>query len=278
MGIIFGIAAAILYGSGDYLGGRAAAGGDLRRVLFASQFTAAVAALASLGVVRGHATVRDLGYGAAAGVGAVIGLGLLYRALAVGRAGVVAPLTAVMGAVVPVTWGVAIGERPRAVATVGVLVAIGAAALIAREPDDDRSEISGVGMALAAGVALGSGFVFYASTTDGSGLQPLVSARFVALGLTGLALLVAGSKTPVPALTPAQLRLAVGAGAFDIGGTVALVAGVRAELAVLVAAVTALAPGFTVVLSWLLLHERLGRTQLIGLALALVGLVAIAAG
>ena len=41
-------------------------------------------------------------------------MGLLYKGLATGRASLVAPLTAVVGAVVPVTWGLITGERPSA--------------------------------------------------------------------------------------------------------------------------------------------------------------------
>jgi drug/metabolite transporter (DMT)-like permease len=278
VGVIYGIAAAMLYGSGDYLGGRASSGVDVRRVLLIAQCTAAVASLVCVLVVSGHAIGRDLAYGAAAGVGTAVGLGLLYRALAIGSAGVVAPLTAVVGAIVPVTWGVAIGERPSALAGAGVVVAVFAAALIAREPDDSDAPRAGVAMALGAGFALGSGFVCYAATSDGSGLWPLVSARAVAIALIAGALILSrGNPSPGP-LTVRQRWLAVGAGAFDVGGTVSLVAGVRSDLAVLVAAITALAPGFTVGWSWLFLHDRVSRVQTVGIVLALIGLAAIAAG
>ena len=111
MGVLYGLVAAVLYGSGDYLGGRATADGDVRRVLLVSQSTAALGAAVLVFVVHGEVDARSLGYGAAAGVASALGLGLLYRGLAVGRAGVVAPITAVTGALVPVGWGVVRGER-----------------------------------------------------------------------------------------------------------------------------------------------------------------------
>lgn len=278
VGILFGIAAAVLFGSGDYLGGRAAKGLDIRRVMLVSQIAALVVSAAGSLVVRGVLQPSDLLYGVGAGLSAAVGLGLLYRALAVGRAGLVAPLTAVTGALVPVTWGVARGERPSALATVGVVVAVCAAALIAREQTDADVGPAGAGIALAAGLALGLGFVCYASTGGDSGLWPLVSSRAASVVLTGIVFAAARRRIESKPLDRRLLRLALCAGAFDASGTVCLIAGVRTELAVLVAAICALAPGFTVIWSWVFLRERLGRIQTVGIALALLGLVAIAAG
>lgn len=292
LGILYGLVAALLYGTGDYLGGRATTLGDVRRVLLASQATAALGAAALVFVVDGVADAASLGYGAAAGVASAVGLGLLYRALAVGRAGVVAPITAVVGALVPVGWGVARGERPSAIASVGVAVAIVAAALVARERDEPTSRPPGIGLALTAGAFLGSSFVLYALTDENSGMWPVLAARVVAVASAAATLLLTTFVVFVADVGDEHDksrswgrgwnwgwgRFAVGAGIADVVATVSLVAGVRAELAVLVAAVTALAPGFTVIWSWALLKERVGRIQLVGVLLALVGLVAIAAG
>ncbi|HUR77017.1 MAG TPA: DMT family transporter [Acidimicrobiales bacterium] len=281
MGIFYGLMAAVLYGTGDYLGGRATANGDVRRVLLVSQATAAVGALTLVLLVSGDATGGSLAYGAAAGVASAAGLGLLYRGLATARAGVVAPLTAVVGALVPVTWGFLRGERPSGVAVAGVALAIAAAALIAREEDDDHDRASGVTLALLAGLFLGASFVCYAATDTTSGMWPVLSARVVAVACAGSSLLLVSSAAvdlPPSTQEGGWARLAIAAGLADVVATVSLVAGVRAELAVLVAAVTALAPGFTVIWAWTLLKERVGRVQAAGVVLALIGLVAIAAG
>lgn len=285
MGVLFGVIAAVLYGSGDYLGGRAATRADVRRVLVVSQSTAAIGAVLVCLVVEGHATRGDIGYGLLAGLSASLGLGLLYRGLAIGRAGVVAPLTAVAGAVVPITWGLITGERPSTLAMIGVVVAVGAAALIAREDDRDaEGRPAGIGIALTAGVVLGSGFVCYAAASEDSGAWPLLAARVAAVAVAAVAALcslratgTASDRIPVAGST-SWVGRAAGAGLADIAGTVALLAGVRTELALLVAAICALAPGFTVLWSWVILREHLARIQFAGIALALVGLVAIAAG
>ena len=275
MGVALGLLAALLYGSGDYLGGRAAVGVDVRRVLAVSQLSAVVLAFSAAFVVTGTRHGPDLAWGAAAGVSAALGLGLLYRALSIGRAGVVAPLTAVVGAGVPIVWGFLSGERPSGVATLGIATAVVAAGLIGRERDEVTGP-SGAGMGLASGLVLGLGFVCYAQTADDSGLWPVAMARTVALVLSFAAVALTPEKTD--ALSRKTFRTALSAGLFDVGATVALVLGLRTELAVLVAAVVALAPGFTVVLAWRFLREEFSRVQSLGIALALVGLVAITVG
>ncbi len=276
MGVALGLLAALLYGSGDYLGGRAAVGVDVRRVLAVSQVSACLVVVVAAFAIHGTREPRDLAWGAAAGVSAALGLGLLYRALSVGRAGVVAPLTAVVGAGVPIVWGFVTGERPSAVATIGIGIAVAAAGLIGRERDESTDGPSGAAMGLTSGLVLGLGFICYAHTGDASGLWPVAIARCVALVLAGSAMLMsAEARQPIPV---DKVKTALAAGVFDVGGTVALVLGLRSDLAVLVAAVVALAPGFTVVLAWRLLHEQFSRVQSIGIVLALAGLVAIAAG
>jgi drug/metabolite transporter (DMT)-like permease len=275
MGIVLGLAAAVLYGSGDFAGGRASEGVDVRRVLLWSQGTGALGAIPVVLLVHGDAAALDLWRGVGAGVLTALGLGLLYRALSVGRASVVAPVTAVVGAIVPVAWGLATGERPGALALGGVACAIAAAALLARSNDGSEGPQTGVRMAMAAGLALGSSFVCYAATSDASGLWPLLAARFAALGAVAAALAL--SRVERVALPAPARRIAVVAGVCDVAATLALVAGLREELAVLVAALAALAPGFTVVCAWIFARQRLRRDQAVGVALALAGLAMIAA-
>lgn len=276
MGILLGLIAAVLYGSGDYFGGRAAINVDVRRVLLVSQGTALAAMAVAVFVVHGDLVGADLARGAAAGILTPLGLGLLYRALAIGRASVVAPLCAVVGSTVPVTWGLATGERPGGLPMVGVGVAVFAASLIARSDDPEQREQSGVGIAMLSGLVLGSSFICFAAIGDDSGLWPILTARLVAVAVVAIALVARGPAIDAR-LTSTDRRFAVAAGLLDVSGTVALVLGLREELAILVAALASLAPGFTVACAWLFHRERVNRVQLGGVALALVGLSLIAA-
>ena len=280
MGVVFGLLAAFGFGSGDFLGGRASARVPARLALLLAQAVALVGALLLVVVIHGDLTGADVRYGLAAGAANGAGLGLLYKGLAVGRASLVAPLAAVMGAVVPVTWGLVTGERPSAVVFAGIALAVTAGALIAREADQPGDEPGGactsIALGLTAGALLGSSFVLFAHTTAESGMWPVLFARLAATVLA----LVAVLARPVPGdvRQSGAVRLAALAGACDVVANAFVVAGIRRDLAVVVAPIAALAPGFTVLWSMTVLREHIAPAQRAGLALALGGLVLIAAG
>jgi drug/metabolite transporter (DMT)-like permease len=281
MGIVVGLLAASLFGSGDFLGGRASRDAPTAIVLFVAQLSAAVGAVALALVFAGAPLGPDLAYGAAAGFANAIGLGLLYEGLSTGRMGIVAPIAAVGGASIPVAWGLLRGEQPGTVVIVGILIAVVAAGLIAREAEerDGASTSRSVVIALFAGVGLGVTLVFYAQTGSDSGLWPIVSGRLAAACVAGIAVVVALVARHEPIRIPSiPRRLAIGAGICDVTATAFMVFGVRHDLTVVVAPLAALGPGFTVMLAWGLLREPISRPQVYGLGLALVGLALIAAG
>ncbi len=277
---MFGVLAAFGFGSGDFLGGRASATVPARLVLLLSQATAAIGAVVLVLLISGDLHRDDVGYGLAAGAANGTGLGLLYHGLATGRASLVAPLTALAGAVVPVTWGLLVGERPGGLVLAGIAVAVAAGALITREPDEPSTATASSGRSivtgLAAGVLLGTSFILFAETSTTSGVWPVLWARLAAVALAASAL--AARPVARSMLDRRSVGLGIGAGVCDVVATAFLISGVRRELSVIVAPIASLAPGFTVLWSFLLLRERVGRTQAAGLAMALGGLVLIAAG
>lgn len=285
MAVLLGFVVASAFGSADFYGGRASQRAPTSSVLLIGQSTAVLIAVVIALAVGARLRFADLGYGALAGVANVGGLGFLYSGLARARAGVVAPLTAVVGALVPVGWGLVTGERPSVVALVGAACAIVAGGLIAREharggdvgaPAARRA--AGVGHALAAGSLFGCSIVLFAETADASGFWPLLTARIAGLLVVTVVALVLVRRHGRPHLDRPVRALAAGVGALDVAGAILLLVAIRHGLLVVVAPVVALAPAFTVVLSWFLLHERVSRLQLFGLVLALVGLALVASG
>ena len=134
MGVLLALAAALAYGLSDFIGGLA----SRRTSAWAVAFVAAVGSLAgavALAVaVPGAATGTDLAWGALAGVGSGTGGAFLYRGFAAGRMGVVAPVSGVGAALVPVAVGLLGGERPGALVWFGILAALPGIWLVAREP------------------------------------------------------------------------------------------------------------------------------------------------
>jgi drug/metabolite transporter (DMT)-like permease len=221
--------------------------------------------------------VRAVGLGGAAGLLNVGALGCLYRGLAIGRIGQVAPVAAVVGAVVPITWGLATGERPSTVALIGVGLAVVAGALVSSEREERPGSLFDRGLLLAvgAGVGFGASFILFSSTAHDSGFWPVLSARMAAA--LGVWVVVAVLRVS-PSVPVGPRRQAIAAGGLDVVATTLLLVALRHGLTVVVAPVASLAPGFTVMEAWWVLHERASRIQVVGLVTALVGLVLIASG
>src|SRR6185369_3168723 len=192
--IVLAFASALVWGSADYCGGRATVRGGALGVTVVSQLLGLPVLIVCLLVLPGRLTVADLGWGAIAGAAGVLGIVALYQGLATGAMATVAPVTAVMGALVPMGVGLAMGERPTLAAIIGAGCAVIAIALVsvgtpapANLAAKPSSGFRVIGLALLAGTMFGIFFALLAQTHDDSGMWPLVSARVVSISL-GLAL------------------------------------------------------------------------------------------
>lgn len=282
MAVLLGVLVAASFGSGDFLGGRASRRAPTLTVLMVAQATAVIGAVAVCIFVGAEVGVHDIVYGALAGSVNIVGLGLLYQGLSLGRMGVVAPITALVSSVLPVAWGVAHGERPSVVVVIGVLLAVTAGVLIAREssePQDGMPEASALLWAVGAGTCLGASLILYLQTSSVSGLWPVLAARVSAFVLVGIALIVVAQRRGAMVFPGgADRTLAFGAGFLDVTATTLLLLAVRRGLLVVVSPLAALAPAATVILARFVLGERLQPVQRIGLVVALAGLVLIVVG
>ncbi len=162
----------------------------------------------------------------------------------------------------------------------GIFIAIAAGAFIAREPGPvmQASLAQGTLQAAAAGLALGSSLVLFAQTSTGSGQWPVFAARVTALTLVAIAALWIGRTREMRVPTGTARTLAIAAGVFEVVATSLLIVALRRELVSVVAPLLSLAPAFTVLLAAVVTGERVHAVQRVGLALAVLGLVLIAAG
>jgi hypothetical protein len=190
MEIVLALGSAIAYGVADFGGGVLSKKAHVFTVILLSQPTASLVVLAVLPFWDGVFSWPALEWGAAAGVAGMAGVAFLYRGLAIGRMGVVAPITAVLAAAIPVSFGLATGERPGAIALMGVTAGLLAVVLIARTPApvDPQRPASGLvepsgrmprgfPQAMGAGVGFGVFFILLERAPDGSGVWPLVGTR-----------------------------------------------------------------------------------------------------
>lgn len=278
MAVVLGLLVAITYGTGDFFGGLASRRNPPTTVVAVSQMIGLVILLAIVTIDRGSSPIgHDVIAGAAAGSVGMIGIVLLYRGLANGTMSVVAPITAVGAGVVPFAWGVITGERPSALALIGVAASLFAVALVSAADviDDARATRKDIGAALVAGGAFGVVFILLGSTHSSSGMWPVLAARVASVTIMTTGVLVA--RRPIKPV-PGSWRVVGIAGVLDVTANALYVLASRHGLLSLVSVLSALYPAATIVLARLVLTERINRTQLLGIGLALTGVTLIAAG
>jgi drug/metabolite transporter (DMT)-like permease len=303
---LLALASAAFYGAADFLGGLAARRTHASAVVVVSGSAGLVLLAALLPVMPGHApSLRDLLWGATAGLAGGIGIALLYRALAIGRMAVVAPTTALCAVAIPVVAGILRGERPAALTLVGMMLAVVAIVLVSQsrdsglgagdsglgaagsrmeDPDSGFGGVGsalgvrgstgqrGVGLALLSGVAIGFFYLALAETSPDAGLWPLLVARGTSVLLFGAIALVSRHSLRMPAPV---LRLVVAGGLLDMIANALYVLATRGGPLSVVVTLASLYPASTVILARSVLGERLSAWQVAGVVCALVAVVLI---
>ena len=275
-GLLLAALSALVWGAGDFCGGKASQRADSMHVTVVTMLTGVpLVTVAAALVSRGAPAPVDLTWGAAAGVAGFAGLVLFYRALAGGAMAVAAPVTAMTSALTPLVVGLATEGSPGFLALVGAVFAVAAVGLVSLGTGPAGPVRGSVlAMALLAGVLFGLFFVGLKQASSAAGLWPLVAARVAGLA-AGLAILA--SRRSAPRLPAWSLRAAVVAGVFDVSANVLyLLAAQRGELSV-VGPIASLYPASTVALALLVDRERLRLVQVAGLGLAVAALVLTAA-
>ena len=243
--------------------------------MLVSQLVGMVLALA-IAIVRGETAPlpADLSWSVLCGLAGGIGITALYHGLAVGRMGIVAPVTGVIAALIPVTAGIVLEGVPAPLVLLGIALAIVAVVLVSRVRDASSGP-SGVHLALIAGVGIGAFSVFIAQVSDGHAFGPLVVVRGTEAVLIAAVVLVTRSAwRPERRLVPA---IAV-VGVFDMIGNGAFILAVQAGALAVAAVLSSLYPVTTVILAAIFLHERVTRMHAIGIALAATAIACIALG
>lgn len=283
MVFLLALGSAVLYGAGDFTGGLATRRAGTIPVVFLSQLSGLLI-LALLLPLLPHSlpTQADLLWGACAGLSGGIGVALLYRALAIGIMAVVAPTTAVCAVAIPVLVSVFLGERPVPLAAAGIALGVVSIVLVSRQQTAgptarpaSREQPTGIGTALASGVAIGFFFLALAQTRSEAGMWPLLVARSASVTLFGLTALATKQSLRMPAST---LALAGVCGVIDMSANALYLLAAQQGPLSLVVTLSSLYPASTVLLARIVLSERLNRWQLTGVGCALAAVLLIVTG
>jgi len=276
MGVLLALAAALAYGLSDFVGGLTSRRGSA----WAVSAVCAVGSLACSALVAlltaGDPTTTDLLWGAAAGIGSGLGGAFLYRGLAAGRMGVVAPVSAVGAAIVPVIVALAAGERPAALVGLGIAAALPGIWLVSREPGEAGGLAAGLVDGVLAGLGFGLLFATIAQVPSEAGYWPLVLAQALALvAVVLVASLLRGRWVP---RSRTEVAGGLAAGILASAAALAFLLSTQTGLLTVAAVLTSLYPAFTILLAATVLREHVGRSQGVGLALCGVCVALVAAG
>jgi drug/metabolite transporter (DMT)-like permease len=289
MVILLGLAAAVLYGTGDFLGGLATRRVQVLAVLLLAQTAGVIVALPAAEIWPGPASLPGLAWGISAGLIGGAGLIIFYLGLAAGPMSVVAPVSGLVSTVLPVAVALAEGERPRAGVYAGALLCLAAIVLASSAGDGKparsravqapRRRLHGAGRALgygiASGVSFGLFFLLIRNAGQSGELWPVAAGR---IGELAVVLITAAvlRRSLLPRGAEGRLLLAAAcAGAIDVIANICYVSATRTGMFGLAVVLASLYPGVTVLLARAVLGERLRWVQRAGLGLAAIGIILV---
>lgn len=272
--IALSLLSALTYGISDFLGGIFAKRASSWQVAVVGQASSFTVSLAAAALVAGSPAGSDLAYGALAGMGGGFGVAFLYRGLSTARMGVVAPLSAIGTALIPVIVGLATGDRPSRLAVLGIVCAFPAIALISRVVDGNPAHRGGVIDGILAGVGFGTLFVFLGQIGSGAGLYPLATSQLTSVGTIVVTATVLRQGW-VPRSRGAWAAVVMG----PLGATAqgAFIYATHHGLLSIVSVISSLYPASTVLLAAVLLREKIHRWQGVGLVFAALAVTLVAA-
>jgi drug/metabolite transporter (DMT)-like permease len=274
---ILALASAVFFGFGDFCGGLSSRRLPVWTVAAGSQVLGLpVLAVGLLVVSAPSVTTGDLVAGAVGGVAGLIGLALLYGALADGTMSIVAPITGAVAASVPVLVDLVLGTRLTGRQWVGVAVALAAILLLAGPGRPSLTPALAL-RAIGAGLGFAAFFVAWSQTSVESGLWPLVAARGVSIPIAvAVAVIAAGRRPAGPGGSRSVWALVAVTGVLDMAANVSLTLGLQRGSLGVVSVLSSLYPAVTAVVAIAVLGERPGRFESVGIGGAVVAAILLA--
>jgi drug/metabolite transporter (DMT)-like permease len=261
LGHALALTSALVWGTGDFIGGAAVRRASPYQVLVWSAVSGMVLLLVGALVAREPLPPASASlWAAASGLSGCLGISCLYTGLARGRAATVAPTAGVVTAALPVIASLLTSGRPGMLQLAGFACAALGIWFVARAPGGGGSGPSGFGLAVLAGIGFGGFLVLIARVPPHLVFLPLAISRTIVLIVVTVITRARGERVPSPWASP----LALLAGTCDASGNIFYVLARRSIRVDVAAVLSSLYPVATVLLAWLIAREVIGRTQWLG--------------
>jgi drug/metabolite transporter (DMT)-like permease len=269
---LFALLAAAAWGSGDFTGGLVARRiGPFYSILISYHVGLLVLVIVALARREPLSAPSDLIWGALAGISGMAGFAFLLRGFSAGRMGIVAPVSAVLAAAIPVIFSAFTEGLPGGLQVAGFGLGLVSIWLLAR-PEKLGVRPAGLGMALLAGLGFGGLFIMLGQIGKNAVFWPLAAGRLACCVLL-LAFAFFTRRPVIPSRAP--LTLLGFAGTIDVTGNLFFLLAVQTGRLDVAAVLGSFYPAVTAILAWLITREHMARLQVFGVALAVVAIMLI---
>jgi drug/metabolite transporter (DMT)-like permease len=279
---LLALTSAVLIGGADFIGGMTSrTANGVRVAAFAAVVGLPFALVISIAYGAERLAVADVTWSLLSGVAVGVGIGCFYTAMGRGLISVVAPVAAVTGAVVPVVYALARGERPGATVLIGLviaLVAVGVVSIAPAEQHVDAAAVDGtvIALSLASGLFFGLFYIAFSRVSEAAGLWPVTLER-VAAATVLILLALALTRGPIEGVRRV-LPYVIAIGALELAATVPLLLALQRGPVAIASVLASLYPVTTVLLAGFVLRERLSRLQYAGVVCALIAVALVSSG
>jgi len=291
--VFYGLASALVWGTGDFFGGFASKKNSPLKVVLVSQFIGGcLLFIFALLFRETFVTGLPLLFGAIAGISGALALLAFYTGLSSGKMAVFAPLTAVITSTIPIIFASFTEGRPENLQIVGFVLAIVAVWLLSSGGSSDDSDGTAdngtventiqsskglfsntILLALCAGIGFSTFFILIDYASEASIFWPLVAARIASVTLFACIFRIQSGGFNLSVI---GLIFVVLVGVFDAGGNALYAMAASTGRLDIASVLGSLFPVSTIFLAWVILKEKLSSIQWVGVVLALIAIVFIA--
>lgn len=271
LGGIAALVSAVVWGTGDFVGGLASRNRNQYQILALSAFAGMVSLLIAM-LIRSEPWPDPVSilWSCVAGVSGAIGMAALYRGLATAKAVLVAPTAAMVSVIFPIIVGTLMHGAPGLEKWVGMAAGVTGIWFVTKASESSR-DTNGLGLAILAGFGFGGFFLCIVQTAPGTVFSPLVIAKLTGFLFAILVLLFRRSGLPVIKGN----GLALLAGVLDAGGNAFYLLAARLTRVELAAVISSMAPVVTVILASFISRQKVSAYQKLGVAFCLIAIILI---
>lgn len=271
--ILLGLVSAASWGAADFSGGVATRRTNVYTVIIFSQLVGIVILIGLAVLLSAHLPASgDIILGSIAGISGAIGLIFLYRGLAGGSMAIVAPIAALVTAIIPVFFGIINEGLPSVSQLLGFILALTGVWLISQTGSKSKISVQEITHPVIAGFFFGLFFILIDQLSGNAILWPLAAARIASV-IVMIVIALTMRRRELPAVS--QVPIIALAGLLDVGGNVFFALATTFGRLDIASVLASLYPASTVLLAYTFLKERLTIWQWFGISLALVAVALI---